>query len=497
MWPRGRCILPVRRVVGLPSPANDPFELHDHERQGLERHILVLPVTGAERRQGSRPVPSALDDGRAPFDAHPSKLRPVFLIPVEQQGDARIPRDVAQPRKPARPFGLFVDGDDQRVSVEGVADGHQMRTASGRCGPQAANAELLEQLALPRFQHAGQGGAIRAGLASGALTTSPGSSTVTSVTRTVIAGDFGGTWLRAALVDEAGEILERREVPTPRTTDADKVTREILELVAGLVSTGGPIPVAVCIATAGLVDADRGRVDISPNIPAFRNLSLAGPVRERFGMPAFIENDASAAALGEYRFGAARGVRHLLHATLGTGIGGGIVVNGRLYRGANGLAGEIGHTVIDVSGPRCKCGSRGCLEAMVSGVAFAERARRLIESGKSPLLSAIAGDEPPTGVHLVEAARQGDRVSEAEIRNGGHLLGVAIGGFINILNPDMVTLSGGLLDIGEMLLDPLYRAVRAFGYGASPRTPIRLSELGDDAGLLGAAAVAFERLEEG
>ncbi|GAB4335333.1 MAG: ROK family protein [Dehalococcoidia bacterium] len=320
---------------------------------------------------------------------------------------------------------------------------------------------------------------------------------MTDVTRTVIAGDFGGTWLRAALVDETGTIHDRREAPTPRTTDAAEVTRVVVALLASMVPAGGPAPAAVCIATAGLVDADRGRVDISPNIPAFRNLALTGPVSEQTGLPAFIENDASAAALGEYRFGAARGVRHLLHATLGTGIGGGIVVNGHLYRGANGLAGEIGHTVIDVSGPRCKCGSRGCLEAMASGVAFAERARRLIESGKSPLLAEIAGDGPPTGVHLVEAARRGDRASEAEIRNGGHLLGVAIGGFINILNPDMVTLSGGLLEIGDMLLDPLHQAVKAFGYGASPRTPIRLSELGDDAGLLGAAAVAFERLAEG
>lgn len=317
------------------------------------------------------------------------------------------------------------------------------------------------------------------------------------VARTVIAGDFGGTWLRAALVDETGPIRERREIPTPRTTETDAVTREIVDLMAGMMPADGPDPAAVCIATAGLVDADRGRVDISPNIPAFRNLVLTGPVSARTGIPVFIENDASAAALGEHRFGAARGVRHLLHATLGTGIGGGIVVNGHLYRGANGLAGEIGHTVIDVSGPRCKCGSRGCLEAMASGTAFAERARRLIESGKSPLLAEIAGEGPPTGVHLVEAARRGDRISEAEIRNGGHLLGVAIGGFINILNPDMVTLSGGLLDIGDMLLEPLHQAVKAFGYGAAPRTPIRLSELGDDAGLLGAAAVALERLDEG
>lgn len=316
------------------------------------------------------------------------------------------------------------------------------------------------------------------------------------MTRTVLAADFGGTHLRAAVVDENGRVLARDERPTPAEATAASVTAEIVSLLRSVAPGPGAAPSAVCIATAGLVDADAGRVILAPNIPGFRNLPLTEPVAAALGMPAFIENDASAAALGEFRFGAGRGMRHLLHATLGTGIGGGLVIDRRLYRGAKGLAGEIGHIVIDPSGPRCNCGSRGCLEALVSGVAFAQRARRLLAKGKSPRLAAIAAGREPNGRDLLVAAQEGDTAAEAEIRNGGHVLGLGLGSLVNVLNPDAVTLSGGLLGMGEMLLGPMRDALSSLAYGPASGTKVLLSELGDDAGLLGAAAVAFERLED-
>lgn len=316
------------------------------------------------------------------------------------------------------------------------------------------------------------------------------------MTRTVLAADFGGTHLRAAVVDENGQVLARDERPTPTEATAASVTAEIVSLLRSVAPGPGAAPSAVCIATAGLVDADAGRVILAPNIPGFRNLPLTEPVAAALGMPAFIENDASAAALGEFRFGAGRGLRHLLHATLGTGIGGGLVIDRRLYRGAKGLAGEIGHIVIDPSGPRCNCGSRGCLEALVSGVAFAQRARRLLAKGKSPRLAAIAAGREPNGRDLLVAAQEGDTAAEAEIRNGGHVLGLGLGSLVNVLNPDAVTLSGGLLGMGEMLLGPMRDALSSLAYGPASGTKVLLSELGDDAGLLGAAAVAFERLED-
>ncbi|MCO5203267.1 MAG: ROK family protein [Chloroflexi bacterium] len=312
--------------------------------------------------------------------------------------------------------------------------------------------------------------------------------------RTVLAADFGGTNLRAAIVSEEGAILYRYDHPTPAEATPEGVIVQVVELLAGAVEASGEAPVAACIATAGLINAEEGKVILAPNIPGFRNLVLTTPAAERLGIPAYIENDASAAALGEFRFGAGRGTRHLLHATLGTGIGGGIVIDRRLYRGAKGLAGEIGHIIVDPAGPRCNCGSRGCLEAMVSGVAFAERARRIIQQGKSAILEEIAAGEPPTAAHLSAAATRGDTVCEAEIRHGGHILGLALGSLVNVLNPDCVTLSGGLLSMGEMLLGPAREAMYSLAYGPAAGTLIRLSELGDDAGLLGAAAVAFEHL---
>lgn len=314
--------------------------------------------------------------------------------------------------------------------------------------------------------------------------------------RTVLAADFGGTQLRAAVVDEHGKVIQRRTAETPDEATPEAIIETVVGLLDATAKSVEAAPVAACIATAGLIDAEHGRVILAPNIPGFRNLVLTAPITERLGLPAYIENDASAAALGEFRFGAGKGTRHLLHATLGTGVGGGIVVGGHLYRGASGLAGEIGHIIIEPKGPRCTCGSRGCLEAMVSGVAFAERARVLLETKKPPLLIEIIGDGEPTAAALYEAARRGDTTCEAEIRHGGHLLGLGLGSLVNVLNPDAVTLSGGLLGMGEMLLQPAREAMQSLAYGPASGTPVRLSELGDDAGLLGAAAVAFERAED-
>ena len=313
--------------------------------------------------------------------------------------------------------------------------------------------------------------------------------------RTVLAADFGGTHLRAALVDESGVIVHREDHETPETATPQEAIVQVVELLAQTVAAGGASPAAACIATAGLINANEGKVILAPNIPGFRNLVLTTPVAQRLGIPAFIENDASAAALGEFRFGAGKGTRHLLHATLGTGIGGGIVVDGKLYRGATGLAGEIGHIILDPGGPKCNCGSRGCLEAMVSGVAFAERARKLLENGKSKVLHEIVNYEDPTAAHLYLAATKGDTVCEAEIRHGGHLLGLGLGSLVNVLNPDAVTLSGGLLAMGDMLLGPMRQAMYSLAYGPAAGTLLRTSTLGEDAGLLGAAAVAFERIE--
>ncbi len=316
------------------------------------------------------------------------------------------------------------------------------------------------------------------------------------MTLTVLAADLGGTHLRAGVVTEAGEVISRHDLDTPAAASPQTIIQDVVALLATVAEQSPRPPEAVCVATAGLINADEGKVILAPNIPGFRNLVLTTPISERLGIPAFIENDASAAGLGEWRFGAARGCRNLIHATLGTGIGGGLVLDGRLYRGSRGLAGEIGHIIIDPAGALCNCGSRGCLEAMVSGVAFGNRARALLQAGRSATLRAMAGEQEPTAVHLFEAAKAGDSVCEAEIRHGGHLLGLGLGSLVNVLNPDMVTLSGGLLTMGEMLLGPMRESMYSLAYGPASGTEVRLSTLSDDVGLLGAAAVAMEHLEK-
>lgn len=310
----------------------------------------------------------------------------------------------------------------------------------------------------------------------------------------ILAADVGGTNLRAALVDPAGALLHHDEDPNPGGT-APEVLAHLNALFGRILAAAHEPPAAITIAMAGLVDPDRGVVLVSPNIPGFRDTPVADAVRAHTGLPTFIENDASAAALGEARFGAGRGLRHLLHLTLGTGIGGGIVINGRLYRGANGLAGEIGHTILDPAGPPCNCGSRGCVEAIVSGTALGRRAALLIESGRSPALAALVAGRRPTGADLFHVAVEGDSLAEAEIRHGGHMLGLATGNAVNLLNPEAVTLSGGLLDMGEMFLGPMREAMYSLPYGPASGTRILLSELGDMTGILGAAAVGFEHLE--
>lgn len=313
------------------------------------------------------------------------------------------------------------------------------------------------------------------------------------MTRVVVAADLGGTHLRAALVDEDGNVYARKERPTPSVASSEEILGVISGLLTEVARSSAQRPLAACIATPGLINAVEGKVILAPNVPGFRNLQLAGPLAAALGMPTFIENDASAAGLGEFRFGAGRGTNHLLHATLGTGIGGGIVIDGKLYRGAKGLAGEIGHVILDAAGPRCNCGSRGCLEAMVSGVAFAARGQRILAAGTSPVLREIAGYREPTAADLYAAAKMGDRICEAEIRHGGHLLGLALGGLVNVLNPDIVTLSGGLLNMGDMLIAPLRESMYSIAYGPASGTLVKLTELVENAGILGAAAVAFER----
>ena len=311
----------------------------------------------------------------------------------------------------------------------------------------------------------------------------------------VIGSDFGGTNLRVALIETHGKILTQHIEKTSFSDTNQLIIEKITGQFQKIIASAPEKPLAIGIAAAGLVDSTQKKIVFSPHIPGFENLPLGEIIENQFNIPVVIENDASAAALGEYTFGASQGYRNTLHATLGTGIGGGIIIDGELYKGKDGLAGEIGHLVFNPSGKQCKCGSRGCLETLASGSAFADQAQVLISDGQAPILESIAQSQKPTAKMLYAAAIKDEKVAIETIQKGGQLIGLGLVSLINTLNPDIVTLSGGLLNMGDLLIGPLRKIIQIQKYGPAQQTPIIETQLGENCGLLGAAALALNKLD--
>jgi glucokinase len=254
---------------------------------------------------------------------------------------------------------------------------------------------------------------------------------------------------------------------------------------------------AIGVGAAGLVDVAEGTLRFAPNL-AWRELPIAARMRDALGLPCQLDNDATVAAYGEFRFGAGRGYRHLLLVAVGTGIGGGIVSDGRLYRGAHGFAAEIGHIIVDPKGPPCGCGNRGCWEQVAAGRAIDRLGREAAREHERSILRRLAEGDPEkvTGALVTEAARQGDEPALRVLSEVGRRLGEGIGGLVNILDPQIVVVGGGAILAGDLLLDParaaFLDAVQAPEH--RPRVPIVAAQLGNDAGAVGAAVLALEEL---
>lgn len=301
--------------------------------------------------------------------------------------------------------------------------------------------------------------------------------------------DIGGTQLRAALVTPDGSIVQRDRRPTP-ADDPTNLLRSLAELVAGLrEQVGEELPVG--IGMAGLVTGD-GEVRYGPNI-AVRDLPLAAKLRESVGGHVVVANDASAAALGEQRAGAGAGVGDLILATLGTGVGGGLVVGGRLLTGASGFAGEVGHVVVSEHGRPCPCGNRGCLEAYASGTAIGALARdRLVDPNT---VTSLRDLEYVGGKEVTAAARSGDRIAREVLEEAGSWLGVALASLVNVLDPELILLGGGAAAAADpWMLDAARRTMAAHLLGSAWREPppVKLAVLGDDAGVVGAGLLALD-----
>jgi glucokinase len=301
--------------------------------------------------------------------------------------------------------------------------------------------------------------------------------------------DVGGTKIAGGIVDDRGEILEELRVESP-ATDAVAMQDAIETLVTEL-RTRHDIA-AVGVGAAGYIDRTRSVVLFAPNL-AWRDLHLKADLERRLALPVVVENDANAAAWGEFEFGAAHDVDDLLLVTVGTGIGGGVVLDGSLYRGAFGVGAEIGHMRVVPEGIRCGCGNRGCFEMYASGRALVREARAAAAAGSllAADLVARAGGDPAriTGPLITEAARDGDTFALEHLAAVGRWLGEGIASLAAVLDPAVVVVGGGVSAADDLLLDPARQAFAAqlTGRGHRPMLEIRKARLGNRAGLIGAA----------
>ena len=311
--------------------------------------------------------------------------------------------------------------------------------------------------------------------------------------------DVGGTKVAGLLVDcrGGGRVLSRQVVETP-ARDADETARTIIE-VAGELRARREDVAAVGVGSAGMVDRD-GVIRYAPNM-AWRDYPLRRRVAEGVGLPTLVDNDANVAAWGEFRFGAGRDCADMLLVTVGTGIGGGIVLGGRLVRGANGFAAEVGHVVVEPGGPLCGCGNLGCLEQVASGRAIGRLGRRAAIDYPESLIVRLAGGDPDRvdGPMVTEAARGGDQVALHIYDQVGRRLGEGIAGMVNVLDPALVVVGGGVIEAGDLLLAPAREAFRDTVEAVEhrPEVPIVAAAMGNDAGAVGAADLALREAGDG
>ena len=304
--------------------------------------------------------------------------------------------------------------------------------------------------------------------------------------------DVGGTKIAGGVVDHGGTVLEKLRVESP-ATDVEAMEDAIAGLVLEL--AGRHEIVAVGVGAAGYIDRDRARVLLAPNL-AWRDIDLKRELEERVHRPVVVENDANAAAWGEFRFGAGEDVDDLLLVTVGTGVGGGLVLDGDVHRGAFGVAAEIGHLRVVPDGLPCGCGRRGCLEQYASGTALDRRAREAVRAGDpaaAALLERAGGEvEAIEGPMITDAAREGDPFALAQLAELGHWLGAGIASLAAVLDPAVVAVGGGVADAEELLLDPVRRSFVEHlpGREHRPLAEIRKATLGNTAGLVGAADLA-------
>lgn len=314
--------------------------------------------------------------------------------------------------------------------------------------------------------------------------------------------DLGGTNIAVGMVDMSGTIVAKKSTSTNASRSEQEVIDDIANTVISLVEESGYSMEDICsvgIGTPGSVEPERGIVYASCNLP-FQDTPLAEYLSKRLNKPIFVENDANCAALAEAKVGAAKGMKNVAMITLGTGVGGAIVIDGKLYGGFNNFGGEFGHMMIEASGEMCPCGQRGCFETYCSATALARDAKRVAQANPHSLLNECAKREGKfSGRTAFDAAKLGDSCGQSVVDRYIHYMSIGIVNVIHILQPNVIVLGGGVAHEGENLLLPLVKQVDAIAYSDNvpkeKRTRITLARLGNDAGIIG-AALLNERIEK-
>lgn len=316
----------------------------------------------------------------------------------------------------------------------------------------------------------------------------------------VVGVDMGGTKILSAVIDVDGNILGTAKVPTKADEGTSIVIDRIADAIQKAIGKSGvnhASIAAVGIGAPGPLDPETGVVIFAPNL-GWRDVPLKAELEARVGIPTFVDNDVNVGTLGEHAFGAGKGVQNVVGIFVGTGIGGGIILQGELFHGASKTAGEIGHIIVKADGPKCGCGVRGCLEALASRTAMTKQLQKAIEKkGKKSVISKLTdGDLSAirSGV-LAKAIRSKDKLTLKVFKKATKYLGVGIGSIVNFLNPEMIILGGGVVEaLDDTFLDNIRAAAEKY---ALPNTldgvQIVRAKLGDNSGILGAAALARQR----
>ncbi len=307
----------------------------------------------------------------------------------------------------------------------------------------------------------------------------------------VIGVDLGGTNLRTALLSVDGDILHKRKQATNASDGWKKVVARLVDNITQqreIAVQRGLHVLAVGVGAPGVIRMDKGIVVKSPNFPDWNNLPLRDELEQALRIPVVIENDANAAALGEQWRGAGRGINSMILLTLGTGVGAGIVLDNKIWQGADGMAGEVGHMTLVPDGRRCGCGNTGCLEMYAS-------ARGIVQSYREASGTVGTTASEVTSEQIYQAARNGEPVARRVMKDMGSMLGIGIANLINIFNPHMIVIGGGVKDAWDLFIGATHEEImkRAFQVPAE-RTDIVPSLLGDDAGMIGAAAGALQKI---